>query len=143
MRVAEHQDPKQIVASFWKALYERDFDKVATFFRADSTYTDIATPPEDLAVGPEQVVARLQLGIEKLDGYDHTVIGVTAEDGRVVTEHVEHWTWHTGEQVSFGFVSIHEVDGTAITRWTDYWDLQTLLSAAPGWWVEEIAAGYQ
>ena len=27
-------------------------------------------------------------------------------------------------------------------RWTDYWDLQTLLSAAPAWWIEEIASGY-
>ena len=29
-----------------------------------------------------------------------------------------------------------------IRRWTDYWDLQTLLGAAPAWWIEEIAAGY-
>ena len=29
-----------------------------------------------------------------------------------------------------------------ITRWWDYFNLPTLLDAAPGWWLEHIAAGY-
>jgi hypothetical protein len=27
-------------------------------------------------------------------------------------------------------------------RWWDYWDLQTLMGAAPAWWVEHIMQGY-
>ena len=133
---------RSVVEAFWTALYERDFEAVKTFFGPESTYTDIATPPDDLAIGPEQIVARLTLGIEKLASYTHTPVLMISEGGVVVTEHVEHWTWSTGEEVSFGFVSVHEVSNGVITRWTDYWDLQTLLSAAPAWWIEEIAAGY-
>ncbi len=141
--MTESVEAKAVVTAFWKALYERDFGQVSSFFGERSTYTDIATPPDDVAVGPRQVVARLELGIQRLESYDHTLITMVAEGGTVVTEHVEHWTWHTGEQVSFGFVSVHEVEQGTIVRWTDYWDLQTLLSAAPAWWIEEIAAGYE
>jgi len=30
----------------------------------------------------------------------------------------------------------------AIVRWWDYWDLQTLMGAAPAWWIEHVAQGY-
>ena len=139
--MAETND-RALVGAFWAALYERDFESVKGFFGPESTYTDVATPPEDLARGPEQIVARLTLGIGKLATYSHTPVLMISEGGVVVTEHIEHWTWSTGESVSFGFVSVHEVSDGIIQRWTDYWDLQTLLSAAPAWWIEEIAAGY-
>jgi len=134
--------PRETIERFWEALYRRDFDAVASFFGETSTYTDVATPPEDLAVGPAQVVARLQLGIARLEDYHHTLVLMVSEGPIVVTEHVEHWRWHTGETISFPFTSIHEVVDGRIMRWTDYWDLQTLLSAAPAWWIEEIASGY-
>ena len=134
--------PRETVEQFWEALYRRDFDAVAGFFGAASTYTDVATPPDDLAVGPEQVVDRLRLGIARLEEYGHTPLLMVAEGNVVVTEHIENWRWHTGETISFPFTSIHEVADGVIMRWTDYWDLQTLLSAAPAWWIEEIAAGY-
>ena len=135
-------DNKALVTKFWQALYARDFDAVATFFGPNSTYTDVATPPEDVAVGPDQVIARLKLGIAQLEHYDHTEVLMVAEGHVVVTEHVEHWTWSTGEAVSFPFTSIHVIDDGVIARWTDYWDLSTLLNAAPPWWIEAIASGY-
>src|SRR5437879_4009508 len=61
-----------------------------------------------------------------------------AEDNMVVTEHVEHWEWPTGERASLPFVSIHEARDGKLVRWWDYWDLATLMSAAPAWWVEHI-----
>lgn len=137
------QAEQQLVEAFWEALYRRDFDAVAGFFGPESTYTDVATPPDDLAVGPDQVVARLKLGISKLEGYDHSTVLMISEGPVVVTEHVEHWRWHSGEEISFPFTSVHVVSDGLISRWTDYWDLQTLLSAAPAWWLEEIASGYQ
>jgi limonene-1,2-epoxide hydrolase len=133
---------RETVEQFWEALYRRDFTAVAAFFGPASTYTDVATPPEDLAVGPDQVVARLKLGIARLEEYDHTPVLMVSEGDIVVTEHIENWRWHTGETISFPFTSIHEVVDGVIVRWTDYWDLQTLLGAAPAWWIEEIAAGY-
>jgi ketosteroid isomerase-like protein len=133
---------KALITEFWDALYARDFDAVATFFHETSTYTDVATPPEDVAVGPAQVVARLKLGIAQLERYDHTPVLSIAEGNVVVTEHIENWTWSTGEEISFPFTSIHVIEDGKISRWTDYWDLSTLLNAAPAWWIESIASGY-
>jgi ketosteroid isomerase-like protein len=136
------RENKARVNEFWETLYRRDLDHLSTFFTPAATYTDVATPADDLAVGPEQIVARLGLGIKKLEKYTHTPILMVGEGDTVVTEHIENWGWHTGETVSFGFVSIHELIDGQIDRWTDYWDLQTLLNSAPGWWIEEIASGY-
>ena len=130
------------ISEFWDTLYSRDFDKIATFFADDATYTDIATPPDDLAVGPEQIVARLRLGIEPISEYRHGGGYSISEGDFVITEHKEIWGWHTGESVTLPFVSVHELRDLMIVRWTDYWDLTTLLNAAPAWWVEQIAAGY-
>ena len=95
-----------------------------------------------LAHDPAQVVDRLKLGIARLEHYGHTPVLMISEGDVVVTEHIENWRWHTGETISFPFTSVHEVSDGIIRRWTDYWDLQTLLGAAPAWWIEEIAAGY-
>ena len=130
------------VEDFWRALYDRDFDRVATFFTDESEYTDVASPPEDVAYGPAQIVARLRLGLERLAGYEHDLRLVVAEGDTVVTEHAETWRWHTGEEVTLPFVSVQELRDGMILRWWDYWDLQTLLGAAPAWWVEHIAQGY-
>ena len=40
-------------------------------------------------------------------------------------------------------MTVQETDGDTIVRWSVYWDLQTLLGAAPTWWIEHIMAGWQ
>ena len=90
-------------------------------------------------MGPDSIEARLRLGLEGLAGYEHRP-GVVAEgdDGVVVTEHTEVWTWESGETVALPFVSVQRiVDGT-IVLWKDYWDLQTLMDAAPASWHERL-----
>ncbi len=59
-------------------------------------------------------------------------------DGVVVTEHIEVWTWETGETVALPFVSVQHVADGVITLWKDYWDLQTLMAAAPAAWHERL-----
>jgi ketosteroid isomerase-like protein len=134
---------REIVESFWDALYARDWDRIAAHFASDAEYTDVCSPADDIAIGPEQVVARLRLGIEPIDGYDHEQRLVIAEGVVVVTEHSETWRWHTGEEVTLPFVSVHELRDGQIVRWYDYWDLQTLLGAAPSWWIEHIMVGWK
>ena len=56
----------------------------------------------------------------------------------MVTEHVEHWEWPTGEKAALPFVSMQELRDGEIVRWWDYWDLGTLMNVAPAWWVEHI-----
>jgi len=131
---------REIVARFWEDLYRRDWTAVASYFGASSEYTDVPTPADDVARGPEQIVARLRIGLEPLANIGHDVRLVVCEDDTVVTEHVEHWEWPTGEKAALPFVSMQELRDGTIVRWWDYWDLTTLMGVAPAWWVEEIMA---
>jgi limonene-1,2-epoxide hydrolase len=133
---------KEIVRGLWNALYRRDWDAIAGFFDARSEYTDVPSPADDVARGPALIVARLRLGLERISGYEHDLRLMVAEGDTVVTEHTETWHWHTGEQVTLPFVSVHELRDGTIVRWWDYWDLQTLMGAAPDWWIEHVAQGY-
>ena len=130
------------VASFWTAMYAHDWDDLGRFFTDDATYTDSPTPDDDIAVGPEQIVRRLRHGLDPISGHEHELGIVVAEGDNVATEHAETWIWHTGERVRLPFVSIHELRDGKIRRWTDYWDLQTLLGGAPQWWIEQIMTGW-
>jgi ketosteroid isomerase-like protein len=136
------RDNKERVRAFWAALYAREWEQIGTFFAADSEYTDVPSPPDDVARGPALIVARLRLGLERISSYEHHLRLMVAEDDTVVTEHSETWQWHTGEQVTLPFVSVHQLRDGDIVRWWDYWDLQTLMNTAPGWWIEHIAQGY-
>ena len=133
---------RKLVEGFWAALYERDWDHIASFFDDQSEYTDVPSPADDVAHGPAQIVARLRLGLERLSGYEHGLRLMVADDDTVVTEHTETWHWHTGEEVTLPFVSVQELRGGIIGRWWDYWDMQTLMNAAPDWWIEHVAQGY-
>jgi limonene-1,2-epoxide hydrolase len=129
---------RAVVETLWRRLYEKDFDGVGALFAAHGEYTDVPTPADDVARGPVQVAARLRLGLEPLASIGHTVRTIAADGATVVTEHVEHWEWPTGERADLPFVSIHELHDGRIVRWWDYWDLGTLMGAAPPWWVEHI-----
>jgi limonene-1,2-epoxide hydrolase len=133
---------KERVRSFWETLYARDWGAIAGYFVADSEYTDVPSPADDVARGPDQIVARLRLGLERISAYEHDLRLMVAEGDAVVTEHVETWHWDGGEQVALPFVSVQELRGPSIVRWWDYWDLQTLMQAAPDWWIEHVAQGY-
>jgi limonene-1,2-epoxide hydrolase len=125
----------------WETLYRRDFAGVGAMFAADGEYTDMPTPPEDLARGPEQIAARLALGLEPLASIGHTIRAMVSEGNIVVTEHVEHWEWPSGERADLPFVSVQELRDGQFVRWHDYFDLSTLLSAAPSWWLDHVMAG--
>lgn len=133
--------PKAVTAAFWDALYARDWDRVAGFFGPDSIYLDVPTGPGAAARGPEDIVKRLRLGLDDLAGYDHGPATVVAEGGIVVTEHAETWEWPTGERATLPFVSVQRVVDETITLWKDYWDLGTLMGAAPDGWMEQLMGG--
>jgi limonene-1,2-epoxide hydrolase len=133
----------ELIESFWADLFRRDFDAVGAWFTPDGHYTDVPAPEEG-AFGPAEVAARLRLGLEPLARYEH-VPGwrIIAQGDVVMTEHVERWTWDSGETVDLPFVSVHELRDGKIVRWWDYWDLGTLMNAAPASWVEHIMVGYK
>jgi limonene-1,2-epoxide hydrolase len=131
--------PREVAAAFWQALYDRDWERIRSFFGPESIYYDVPTGPSSAGVGPDSIEARLKLGLEGLVGYEHRP-GVVAEgpDGIVVTEHTEVWTWETGETVALPFVSVQRIEGDRIALWKDYWDLGTLMDAAPPAWHERL-----
>ena len=131
--------PRETASAFWSALYARDWPLIRSFFGPESIYYDVPTGPSAAGVGPDSIEARLRLGLEDLVGYDHRP-GVVAEGegGIVVTEHTEVWTWATGETVALPFVSVQRIVDGVILLWKDYWDLQTLMDAAPPAWHERL-----
>jgi limonene-1,2-epoxide hydrolase len=131
-------DNKSLVASFWQTLYTRDWEAIAAFFAPDGHYEDVPAPDPG-ATGPANVVKRLKIGLEPIERYEHELVRMVADGDTVVTEHAETWHWHTGESVRLPFVSIHVIADGKITLWRDYWDLQTLMSGAPAWWIERLA----
>ncbi len=144
MGVTEERN-KQIVARYWDALYSHDWEAVGGFFTADANYVDVGTGESGGgAHGPAQIVARLRLGLEPVERHTHEPGLVAAEGSVVATEHLEVWSFHTGEVIRHPFTSIMELDDDGlITRWWDYSNLSNLLDNAPQWWLEHIAAGWR
>ena len=131
------------VEALWAELSHRDFAAVAAHFTADGHYTDVPAPEEG-AFGPAEIEARLRLGIEPLAAYECLEGLVIAEGDHVVTEHSERWTWDDSHSETLKFVSVMDFDDDGrIVRWWDYWDLGTIMNAAPEWWLLHVAEGYK
>jgi limonene-1,2-epoxide hydrolase len=133
-----------LVTAFWAALAARDFDAVGAFMAPDGHYVDV--PVKDVepgAYGPAETAARVRLGLAPLHGYELHDGPIVAAGGYVVTEHAETWVWEPGVSVTLPFTSVMQVLDGAVTRWWDYFDLSTLMNAAPAWWLEHVAAGYK
>lgn len=135
-------EPREIVARYWDAHFQRDWETMATFFGDNSHYTDVGIDATG-ATGPAEIIARLRLGIEPLSAYSHFPQNTIAEGNLVVTEHVERWEFHTGEVIDHPFTSVMEVAGDSIVRWHDYSHLGNILDNAPAWWIEHIAQGFR
>ena len=92
------------------------------------------------ADGTANIVARLKIGLDGIERFDHATHLMVAEGDVVMTEHTETWHFHTGETVTNPFVSVHVIADGKIKIWRDHWDLQTLLGNAPKWWLDRIMA---
>ncbi len=133
--------PEAVVRAFWDTLYANppDFDAIAAHFTDDAFYEDVPTP--DLgAHGPAAIAYRLKIGVESVPDRDHELVRMVVDGDVVVTEHRETWNFRTGETVTLPFVSVMEVRGPSICRWSDYSNIDTLLSGAPQWWLDHIFA---
>jgi limonene-1,2-epoxide hydrolase len=130
---------RETVLGMWKALSDRDWDRVKTFLADDCLYVDMPMPTAS-ARGPENIVAKLKIGLESLSSYvNHD--GLLLTNGvDVIYEHSETWGWQSGESVRLPFVSVQRVENGKITLWKDYSDFNTLLSQAPPSYVEGLAS---
>ena len=133
---------KELVENYWAAHFGRDWVKMATFFSDSAHYTDVGLDAVG-ATGPEEIILRLRLGIEPLEGYEHFPKNMICENNLVVTEHVEQWHFHTGEIIDHPFTSVMEITDGLISRWHDYSHLGNLLDQAPQWWLDHIIVGWR
>ncbi len=143
IEVTKTDENREVVEGFWADLYRQDLEAAASRFTADGEYTDVTTPDDDIARGPEEIVRRLTLGWGPLSALRDERRNLVAGEDVVMTEHVEIWEWPTGETMALPVTSVHEVREGKITRWTDYWDMAALVGAAPQWWFEHVMQGWK
>jgi limonene-1,2-epoxide hydrolase len=133
------EENKRVVASLWECLYRKDWDGLAGHLAPDAFYEDVPAPDPG-ARGPANVVKRLRSGLDPVVRFEHAIHRVVADGDSVIVEHTETWHFETGEKVVNPFVTVHEVRDGKVALWRDYWDLGTLMSQAPQWWIERLAA---
>ncbi|MCG5433235.1 nuclear transport factor 2 family protein [Mycobacterium sp. MYCO198283] len=138
------------VLGLWRALSDRDWDRLTTFLADDCIYADMPVGLTLAARGPADIVKRLKVGLEPLAHYENHD-GVIVSNGvggqersdranviDVLYEHSETWRFDTGEQVVLPFVTVHKVRGDQVTVWKDYWDFGALANSAPPRWLENL-----
>ena len=130
---------KAVVQQFWDALAARDWDTMMSLLTDDAHYTDVGVVGPG-GYGPEGVIARLKIGIEPLEGYEHLPgTNMIAEGDLVMTEHTERWIFGTGEVIDHSFVSVTELRDGRIFRWHDYSNIPNITDNAPAWWLQILA----
>ena len=134
---------RAVIEGFWNDLYRQDLESLVARFDPEGEYTDVSTPDDDVARGPGEITSRLTLAFGQLSGLRDERRHLVAGDDVVMTEHVEHWEWPTGETMALPVASVHELRDGRITRWCDYWDMNVLTTAAPGWWFEHVLQGWK
>ncbi len=134
---------RTVIEGFWDDLYDQDLVGLVARFEPDGEYTDVSTPEDDVARGPVEITRRLTLAFGKLSGLHDERLNLVAGDDAVMTEHIEHWDWPTGETMALPVASVHILRDGKITRWWDYWEMSMLTAAAPQWWFEHVMQGWK
>ena len=137
-RVAENL---ALVRRFWDDLYAHEFDKVGAYFTAGAVYDDVPIPAARV-VGPAALVRKLRIGFARVERHTHHLHRMVADDETVVTEHTEDWHFAPDHVVALPFVSVQVIESGKISLWRDYSNIDTLLSAAPSWWLQHVTASW-
>jgi limonene-1,2-epoxide hydrolase len=130
-----------LVRRFWDDLYAHAFARLGAYFTPDAVYDDVPIPAARV-VGPAAIVRKLEIGFDRVPRHVHHLHRMVADDATVVTEHTEDWCFAPDHVVPLPFVSVQVIDGGRIALWRDYSNIDTLLSAAPPWWLEHVTASW-
>jgi limonene-1,2-epoxide hydrolase len=130
-----------LVRRFWDDLYAHAFPRLAAYFTPDAVYDDVPIPAARV-VGPQAIVRKLEIGFERVPRHVHHLHRIVADDTTVVTEHTEDWCFAPDHVVALPFVSVQVIAGGRIELWRDYSNIDTLLSAAPAWWLEHVTSSW-
>jgi limonene-1,2-epoxide hydrolase len=134
------RSPEEAVRGLWRTLSARDYDGIAAWVTDDCIYLDMPVGPALAARGPDDIAKRLQVGWGGLAAYEnHDGLVVSDDDGNVMYEHSETWTFESGESFTLDFVTVHKVRDGRVCLWKDYWDYGAIMNNAPASWVEALA----
>ena len=134
-------DNVALVRRFWADLYAHRFERLADYFTDDAVYDDVPIPAARV-VGAAAILRKLRIGFERVERHTHHLHRIVADERTVVTEHTEDWHFAPDHVVPLPFVSVQEITGGKISLWRDYSNIDTLLSAAPAWWIEHVTASW-
>lgn len=130
------------IRQFWADLYAHEFAKVGTYFTDDAVYDDVPIPAARV-VGPAAIVRKLEIGLGRVPRHVHHCHRMVVEGDCVITEHTEDWCFAEDHVVALPFVSVQELTAAGQIRlWRDYSNMDTLLSAAPQWWLDHIMSSW-
>ena len=94
-------------------------------------------------LGQRQIRMRLlNFGFARVERHTHHLHRMVADDETVVTEHTEDWHFAPDHVVALPFVSVQVIESSKISLWRDYSNIDTLLSAAPSWWLQHVTASW-
>jgi limonene-1,2-epoxide hydrolase len=130
-----------LVRRFWDDLYAHRLERMASYFTDDAVYDDVPIPAARV-VGPARIARKLEIGFARVPRHVHHLHRMVADESCVVTEHTEDWCFAEDHVVSLPFVSIQEIEAGRIRLWRDYSNMDTLLSAAPQWWLEHVTSSW-
>jgi limonene-1,2-epoxide hydrolase len=130
-----------LVRRFWDDVYAHAFERLGAYFTDDAVYDDVPIPAAR-AVGPAAIVRKLEIGLGRVPRHVHHLHRMVADEVTVVTEHTEDWCFAPDHVVPLPFVSVQVLEGGRIALWRDYSNIDTLLSAAPQWWLDHVAASW-
>jgi len=130
-----------LVRRFWDDLYAHEFARLGAYFTENAVYDDVPIPAARV-VGPAAIMRKLEIGLGRVPRHVHHIHRMVADETAVVTEHTEDWCFADDHVVALPFVSVQEIAGGRISRWSDYSNIDTLLSAAPAWWIEHVTTAW-
>ena len=139
--MSTRQENLDLARRFWDDLYAHRFEKLGAYFTPDAVYDDVPLPAAR-AVGPAAIVRKLRIGLERVERHVHHIHRMVADEQTVMTEHTEDWHFARDNVVSLPFVSVQAIADGKIALWRDYSNIETLLSAAPPWWLEHVARSW-
>ena len=100
------EENRKLIEGFWVDLYRAGLRGAGARFDEKGEYTDVVTPEDDVARGPAEITARLRLAFDKLSKLFDEPRHLVAGEDVVMTEHVEHWEWPTGETMALDVASV-------------------------------------
>ena len=138
---AKAEQNLQLIRGFWDDLYAHRFETLAAYFSAEAEYDDVPIPAAKV-FGPAAIVRKLEIGLGRVPKHVHHLHRMVADDTTVMTEHTEDWCFADDHVVALPFVSVQVIDGGKIKLWRDYSNMETLLSAAPQWWLDHVMSAW-